>query len=391
MCKNLAMRSSANLDNKRVCHLTTVHPYNDNRIFHKQCVSLAKNGYEVFLLATVSHRFVERDVTVIPLGVAKSRWHRFFVKMPILIFKAMQLRAAVYHFHDPELLLAVPFLKLTGASVVYDIHEDYVTSIAQKPYVPKFLRNLLTGPFAIMEKAIGGRCKQVIAEKYYKKRFPKAVQILNYPLVSQIKSDRIFSETKLESFDPVYSWFLYTGNVSISRGALDQLQVLSTRSDTAIAYIGYCPKPIAQQIYKFVDDNGIDRERIILIGVGKYVPRDLIHSYTNLSHWKAGLALFPKTPHYEEKELTKFFEYMQASIPVLCTDFDVWKKLIETSNTGKAVSIESDGNLVAALEFFMQESNSLSEIRKAGPIAVTTHYNWGMEELKLLSLYATLV
>ena len=65
--------------------------------------------------------------------------------------------------------------------------------------------------------------------------------------------------------------------------------------------------------------------------------------------------------------------------------------MIETSNTGKAVSIESDGNLVAALEFFMQESNELSEIRKSGPIAVTTHYNWGMEEIKLLSLYATLV
>ena len=34
----------------RVCHMTSAHDPEDIRIFHKECVSLAKAGYEVYLV-----------------------------------------------------------------------------------------------------------------------------------------------------------------------------------------------------------------------------------------------------------------------------------------------------------------------------------------------------
>ena len=34
----------------RVCHVTSVHREEDVRIYAKECVSLAKAGYEVFLV-----------------------------------------------------------------------------------------------------------------------------------------------------------------------------------------------------------------------------------------------------------------------------------------------------------------------------------------------------
>ena len=34
----------------RVCHMTSAHPAEDVRIFQKECVSLAKAGYDVYLV-----------------------------------------------------------------------------------------------------------------------------------------------------------------------------------------------------------------------------------------------------------------------------------------------------------------------------------------------------
>src|SRR5690625_6021755 len=57
-----------------------------------------------------------------------------------------------------------------------------------------------------------------------------------------------------------------------------------------------------------------------------------------MSHnWLAGIALFPPTEHYMKKELTKFFEYMNAGLPIICSHFPQWKTFIDKYNCGIAV------------------------------------------------------
>lgn len=34
----------------KVCHMTSAHGMEDDRIFYKECVSLANAGYEVYLV-----------------------------------------------------------------------------------------------------------------------------------------------------------------------------------------------------------------------------------------------------------------------------------------------------------------------------------------------------
>ena len=34
----------------KVCHMTSAHAPGDVRIFHKECVSLGKSGYQVYLV-----------------------------------------------------------------------------------------------------------------------------------------------------------------------------------------------------------------------------------------------------------------------------------------------------------------------------------------------------
>lgn len=366
--------------------MTTVHVYNDTRIFHKQCVSLVNEGYEVYLLATVEKDFSEFGVSVVSLGVAKSRLHRVLNKVPKTIIKALRMKASIYHIHDPELLFAIPFLRMSGANVIYDIHEDYVTSINEKPHIPKYIRSVVSLLFAVFEKLMGNFCSKIIAERYYARRFPNSTGVYNYPIVAD--SER-FGRTC--EFCADYSWFLYTGNVTEARGALLQLELLNIRDDVAIAYIGQCSKMLESIIKDWVEKRGIVKERILIIGVDEYVPRKVIDHYTSMPHWKAGLAVFPKSAHYEEKELTKFFEYMHMGLPILCSDFPVWKKLVEATNTGRVVDVENLYAYAGILDFFIVDGHEVAEIKKAGPIAVADRFNWKREEEKLFSLYKSLI
>ncbi|HEY4601345.1 MAG TPA: glycosyltransferase, partial [Cerasibacillus sp.] len=107
---------------KRVVHLTTVHHPSDPRIYHKECLSLHRAGYNVTLISQKDEE-TQKDwpITHIPLKTYKSRWRRMIFGTIDAYRKAKQLKADVYHFHDPELLPVGWLLKKKTNRVVYDI------------------------------------------------------------------------------------------------------------------------------------------------------------------------------------------------------------------------------------------------------------------------------
>src|SRR5699024_773142 len=132
---------------KRIVHITTVHPPFDTRIFYKECMSLADAGYEVYLIHTEStdfdeNKFKESNIKPVLLKRQNGRIIRILKGTKEALYEALKLKADIYHIHDPELLLISSKLKKSGAKVVYDMHEDYHTSIMQKEYIPKILRTI---------------------------------------------------------------------------------------------------------------------------------------------------------------------------------------------------------------------------------------------------------
>ena len=126
---------------KRVVHLTTVHHPYDPRIYHKECQSLKNAGFDVTLIAQTSdddeEKYYEKPIRHIPLKKYASRLQRMTLGVYEAYKKAKYMKADVYHFHDPELLPVGWLLKNKNNVVIYDIHEDYITSILQKDYLPE--------------------------------------------------------------------------------------------------------------------------------------------------------------------------------------------------------------------------------------------------------------
>jgi len=349
----------------KVCVLTSVHPPFDVRIFHKEAVTLVKAGYEVVLIAQHDKEEIVDGVRIISLKKPANRIARMTKTVWSAFRKALQIKADVYHLHDPELLPIGFFLRCFGKKVIYDIHEDYITSIKQKKYLPRIISYPLASLIGFFEKIVVSCFNGVIiAEKYYVTRFPKAIPVLNYPILHV--SNTINSLTPSVDLSKKYRWCLYTGVISYDRGALNHINIMTEKNEIGLCMIGRCDSILYNALFDKVVKKNIARDRLVIIGKDKYVPKNEMVSIVKNNNWLAGLAVFPKTEHYEKKELTKLFEYMQDGLPIIASNFPVWRELIDECKCGLCVDPLNPSEIAKAIDYILTHPEEAQQMGKNG-------------------------
>lgn len=273
-------------------------------------------------------------------------------------------------------------LKKKSNVVIYDIHEDYVTSILQKQYVNRWLRLFLAKLYKILEKLLTRRMELCLAEKYYYDIYKRGVCVLNYPLMNDITLNNRHDNRSFEQK------VLYTGNVTEDRGALIHARLPLIDEHISVHFIGKCDSQLADQM-KQIAANA--KDRITIEGVDRFVEKeDIEKAYIN-HRWLAGIAIFPPTDHYMKKELTKFFEYMNAGLPIICSNFPVWKSFVETYECGIAVDPYDETDIKRAIDYLRDHPEEARRMGKNGKRAVSEKLNWQVEERKLINWYNELL
>jgi glycosyltransferase involved in cell wall biosynthesis len=368
------------MSTKKVVHITTVHHPLDPRIYYKECLSLKKAGYDVTLIVPDDPDMDKSQISIIPLKKYKNRLWRMVLSTAEAYRQARKLDADYYHIHDPELLPVAWMLKKRKNIVIYDIHEDYVTSILQKNYLAKPLKKWVAKAYKMVESFFSKRLELCLAEKYYKQLYPRGVCILNYPILNQ----EMIQSIKVKNTSEKSNKLIYTGNVTEVRGATIHARLPLIDDQISVYFFGKCDKKLADHMMEIA---GEQRERLYIKGIEQYVPkREIDQQYEN-ENWLAGLALFPPTDHYRKKELTKFFEYMSAGIPIICSDFPVWKQFVEKHGCGIAVNPYDDKEIKRAIDYLRLNPEKAKEMGQNGQIAVIKELNWESEGNKLCAWY----
>lgn len=372
----------------KVVHITTVHHPFDPRIYHKECQSLSKAGFDVSLIVSdhedLKNHF-DKDVKIIPIKKSSNRFIRIIKSSYDAYRVAKKLNAKIYHFHDPELLFVGWMLKNNNNIVIYDVHEDYETSIQQKVYLNKFVAKITASLFRLIERKLSKSFEVCLAEKYYSEKFPEGQTILNYPLVSNvnnIESD-LATINKNENYD-----LIYTGNITKDRGALIHATLPNIDEKFNVSLIGKCSRNLANEMYAIVGER---ENQLSIDGVDKYIPREEIDKKYQEKKWLAGLAIFPPTDHYLKKELTKFFEYMNVGMPIICSNFPVWKKFIEENECGIAVDPSNEEEIKNAVYYLANNPAIAKNMGEKGRMAVQNKLNWTNEAEKLVDWYKMLL
>jgi glycosyltransferase involved in cell wall biosynthesis len=361
-----------------VVHVSSVHASRDPRIRRKQLAAVVAAGGRAILVTGDLDARGGDGVEVFPVRPGnRRRWLRLLVTTPRCVLLALRLRADVYHLHDPELLVLAWLLRLRTRAVIYDVHEDLVTGVRQKRYLPPVLAVILGALAGWAERVASAPLRRVIAERYYAERFPDATPVLNHPPESLGRLPCAHAPTSRR--------LLYTGTVAVDRGALLMADALARLPQWSLTVVGRCPPALADRLRERAGE-----ERLTLEGRGRHVPFERIEAVYGAGGWFAGLALFPDTPHYREKELTKFFEYMAVGLPVIASDFPAWRRLVEGEGVGLCVDPEDPAALGAALDGLAEDPERARAMSRRGRELARGRYTWQREATRLLALYRDL-
>lgn len=360
--------------------MTSVHPWDDNRIFYKECLSLNERFDEIYLIANAPDDHQHDDINILSIPKIKSTLLRVLILPWIVLYKGLKTNGQIYHFHDPELIFVGLILRLCKKTVIYDIHEDNLSLIHTRSYIPKIFRSVTVFLVYFFE-FIAEKCMIVIlAESYYQKRFREGLVIKNYPIITG-------NRTSITNNNSIENKLIYTGKITKVRGALHHASIVNYCSNVEVHMVGKHTTKIASEMK---NETGKEYDRLILTGENTFVSPIEISQYYENNNWIAGLALFPKTNHYYQKELTKFFEYMYNGIPVICSNFPVWEKLIKENNCGITVDPTNHNQIIEAINLLIENPDYRLKLGQNGKKLVHEQYNWGIEKEKLFQLYSSL-
>jgi glycosyltransferase involved in cell wall biosynthesis len=365
----------------RIVHLTTVHPRDDIRIFQKECVSLARAGYEVIqVVGDGRGDAIVNGVRIVDIGAPPigriARMHR----QPRRAWQTvLSLRPALVHFHDPELLPVGVNLVKHGIVSVYDAHEDVPRQVLTKQWIPLPLRKPLSWVFERYENSRVRRLAAVVAATpHIGQRFapvaPRSVVVANYPFLDELAPPSAPVSRERE--------VCYVGGIMRTRGIFEMVRAVARVPGIRLRLAGNFEDDALQQELRAepgwaqVDYLGqIDREQVRSV----------------LARASAGLVTLLPMPSYLDSLPIKMFEYMSAELPVIASDFPLWRDIVERHSCGLCVNPADPEAIAGAIRAIVNAPEKLQAMGRAGRTAVLAKFNWPQAERELLALYQELL
>ena len=354
----------------RMAVVTTAHPWGDPRVYGRELAACLDWGLEVHLFAVVpEHPGPHPEgLRLHPLAPCPGRAARF--RQALGVWRAVLRHGPfrVVHFHDPELLPAMALLSLLapGAFLLYDIHEDLPLQFRSKGYLPPWSRAAL-GVLAGWALGMARRLFSGFApatEAIARDWPPEATRVVhNYPRA-------VFFQSPCRP-DP--DRVLYMGGLSRGRGIAMILAAMALarrhRPALRLELVGWILEP------------AIEAAIAAAVGEGwcRHLPRLEAEPLAAFAAGAGiGLATLLPQPNYLEALPTKLFEYMALGIPVLASDFPLWRRIVAEAGAGRVVRPEPAPVAEALLAMAADPAALLGHGRR-GRAACRERYHWEAE------------
>lgn len=373
------------LNKMKICHITSVHPRTDGRIFKRECVTLANNGNEVVLVCCdgKSDEIVDgvRIISYSRKRLTKSRrgllmfFNRGFLKY------LKEIDADVYQFHDFDLIEIGRKLAKTK-KVIYDSHENWFGMLTNKFSMNiTFLKRIITRVLGCYYKKVLPVFSAVFTVSpnivdNLKQYTPNVYMIPNFPAIEKFDNKNLSDGGKELAF-------IYQGTVySMSNQEYIIKAINEFASEVRYKIIGKISLSLKSRLEKLNC-----KSRVIF---KNWLKKEELQN--EISGSIAGLAVLDYSPVCCGREgqlgSNKIFEYMLLGIPIICTDFTLWKNLIvDKYQCGICVPPHDSKAIYNAMKYIIDHPEEAVKMGERGRMAVMEEFNWGKYEQTFLKIY----
>ncbi len=362
-----------------VCIITTTHDRFDGRIFHHQAKTLNNAGYRITFLAPGNFNGIEKGIRIISIPPKNNKYKRLWGNIKILN-TALKLKADIYHFHDPDFILYGVALKwISKQVVIFDVHEDFSLVLLERDWIPKWLRKIYSAVYRFVEKFASKIFDGIItATDHIQTLFPKEKSVIvhNYPENSHIRIKR-------ENVIP--KSLVYIGGLTPIRGIEEMLEAVVLSHKTISINI---------HIYGDFSDKNYEKK------IKSVFMHDYIHfhdvlpmneMYQKASQYSAGIICYLPLPNHIESMPNKIFEYMMLGLPIIGTNFPLWKKIIDENGCGLTCNSSNSKEISDCILSLFSDANELENKARTSSIVYNNYYSWENEKRVLLNFYSLIL
>lgn len=369
----------------KVCHIISGYQRNDARVFQRQCKSLKKNGFEVNVLTNdggaesteygirffVCEKFWKNRIKVLLL--AKQQFYK----------KALDINADIYQLHSPELFSLGIALKNAGKKIVYDAHEDLPNHILEKEWLPKVMRRSLSLILKLYMNSVLRKYDAIITPHTHVKSQLELINkntflVTNFPL---FRTNVNFSYTDYISRKKT---ICYTGTVYRYSNQESILDAMINLPEVNYTVVGHIDHEHLEHLKSHIVFSRVNF-------MGRIPWSDMCHFYGKVI---IGLVVYDYKLNLGYKlgsyGTNKIFEYMEAGIPIICTDYKLWNDIVFEYGCGICVQPGSSVQITEAIKYLVNNPEKAYLMGQNGRKAIKEKFNWSSQESIYIEVFNNL-
>lgn len=375
----------------KVFHIAPGHWAGHMRIYHRQCLSLARAGYAVELAARpLSGEELSPLIQLHSLGdygrpTLSWRLIERIHRCQRAYRLALRSKASLFQFYSPEFICwGARLRRTTKCPVVFDCMEDFEGYVRQRRGIPNVLRRPLV---RIVRQQLRYAARNVDAlivadegtARMLRPYAQRLVVLHNFPQLSLFQDPGIDGLAK--PFDLVYHGSIPKYHLEVCL-AVDEV-LLARGREVTWYLIGRLPERdwFNRELYR--------RSAGERFHVSELIPHDRVAQ--EVVKAKIGIIPLPDLPKFQNNIPQKMFEYMALRMPIVMSDLPPSRPFVGDGACAFMVPPDDPTAYADAIIRLLDTPALSRQMGAEGRRRVEQEYNWEKESHKLLNLYAELL